>query len=430
MINHTVKAAEEAASGSVDLATLELNLRDASLKFARQVLGGLMSGPLQEAAGIYMPAGRRGERTTTIFTSVGRVNYRRHYIPQADGKSCFPADEAFGLVEKCTPMGAKLLCHEAARSQSYQQAAENISLVSGLDISASTIQRLVRVIGPDSEQWAIKRVPQKSANYFDIIAVIEMDMTGVRMLKKYLKDIKGKNGEPTCRQIKCGTCFLMQKDKKGVYQKLSGSIVHVLSFSDPTSFSAALKDALKKLGIPWDTPTLVVADGAEWIWNIVKDRFGNAVQIVDFWHAAENLNNLCQCAFGEGEEGAKAFKIWRNKLKRYGVNCVIKGFEKIATDKKNKKEIIERLEYFKNHKQRMQYCIFKKNGYPIGSGVIEGACKSLIKQRTSLSGQRWSPDGALDILWIRALIVDGLYDQYWKENRNRKRKARQLQIVA
>jgi hypothetical protein len=50
---------------------------------------------------------------------------------------------------------------------------------------------------------------------------------------------------------------------------------------------------------------------------------------------------------------------------------------------------------------------------------VEGACRSLIKQRTDLSGQRWSPDGALNVLWVRALIKDGLLDQYWNTQRNR-----------
>ena len=68
----------------------------------------------------------------------------------------------------------------------------------------------------------------------------------------------------------------------------------------------------------------------------------------------------------------------------------------------------------------MQYRRFRREGWPIGSGVIEGACKSLIKQRTDLSGQRWSPDGALDVLWVRALITDGLHDEYWRESRQRK----------
>jgi hypothetical protein len=389
-----------------------------------------MSGPLQQAAGIAELSGSRGTRSTTVFTTVGHVTYSRAYVKGTDGKWSFPADEALGLVEKCTPLGARLLCHEAARSQSYLQAEENLKIAAGLSVSASTIHRLVRVIGPDIENWAHLRNPEKPRQLRDVIVVLQTDMTGVRMLKKYLKKVKGKNGEPTCRQIKCGTVFLMQKDSKGEYQRISDSAVHVLSFSDPTSFSASLHEALLKLGVPFDTRMIVVSDGAEWIWNMVKDRFQNAIQIVDFWHAAENLNKLCQLIYGEGSQAQAAFRLWRRKMKRYGINCVIRGIQEIAEGSQKKREILKGLEYFKKHRDRMKYASYRKHGWPIGSGVIEGACKSLIKQRTGLSGQRWSPDGALDILWIRAAIIDGLHDKYWNEKRKRPRKKRKTNDAA
>jgi len=50
---------------------------------------------------------------------------------------------------------------------------------------------------------------------------------------------------------------------------------------------------------------------------------------------------------------------------------------------------------------------------------VEGACKSLIKQRTDLSDQRWPPDGALNVLWVRALVKDRLHDLYWNTHRSR-----------
>ncbi|MGI5868541.1 MAG: hypothetical protein ACOX9C_03725 [Kiritimatiellia bacterium] len=82
--------------------------------------------------------------------------------------------------------------------------------------------------------------------------------------------------------------------------------------------------------------------------------------------------------------------------------------------------IDRRLSYFRTHRKRMQYRRFRREGWPIGSGAIEGACKSLVKQRTNLSGQRWSPDGAPDVLWVRAIVIDDLHDECWREHRNRK----------
>lgn len=62
----------------------------------------------------------------------------------------------------------------------------------------------------------------------------------------------------------------------------------------------------------------------------------------------------------------------------------------------------------------MRYGEFRRMGYVIGSGAVEGACRSAINQRADLSGQRWHPDGALNVLRIRGMVMDGIHEDYWK----------------
>ena len=157
-----VKAEADARSAARDLSELEGDLRKAALGFAAKVLGTLMSGPLQQAAEVDAPAGRRGTRTTTILTSVGEASYTRAYVLGSGSQPHFPADDALGLICRCTPAAAKLLCHEAARSQSYLQASENLSLAAGIAASSNRIHRLVRTVGPDMEAWALSRTPSRA----------------------------------------------------------------------------------------------------------------------------------------------------------------------------------------------------------------------------------------------------------------------------
>ena len=76
--------------------------------------------------------------------------------------------------------------------------------------------------------------------------------------------------------------------------------------------------------------------------------------------------------------------------------------------------IDERLNYFRVNEGRMRYGEFRRRGYVIGSGAVEGACRSVINQRADLSGQRWHPDGALNVLRIRGMVMDGIHEDYWK----------------
>jgi len=417
LVAQSVGVFSEAQAGVCDLSEVETRLRDAALGFAAKMVGAAMSGPLQRAAGVSTPPGRKERRTSAILSAVGEVSYTRWYGVDAQGKRGFPADEALGIICGCTPGAAKRLCHMGAKSQSYAEASQSLELLSAITASPNTIQRLIGAVGPDMAAWAHARTPACVQPTRDIAVCLQMDMTGVRLLGKYLNGVKGKDGPPKGRQIKCGVVYLLERGEDKRYHKVPDSSVHILSFGDVTDFSAELDKARQKLGAAHIARLIVIADGAEWIWNIVADRFKQAFPIVDFWHAADHLHKLCEFVHGKGDCATENFTSLRHKLKRYGVNCIIRHFESLEASKAKCRGIAKHLRYFRNHQARMQYHAYRREGWPIGSGEVEGACKSLIKQRTDLSGQRWSPHGALNVLWVRALVTDGLHDQYWRTPR-------------
>ena len=69
--------------------------------------------------------------------------------------------------------------------------------------------------------------------------------------------------------------------------------------------------------------------------------------------------------------------------------------------------------FFRNNKDRMEYRRFRENGWPIGSGVIEAACKSIVKCRLGRSGMRWTRCGGQTILTLRALVKSGRWEAFW-----------------
>ena len=75
------------------------------------------------------------------------------------------------------------------------------------------------------------------------------------------------------------------------------------------------------------------------------------------------------------------------------------------------------MEYFRSNAERMMYASFRKEGYFIGSGVVEAGCKTVVGKRTKQSGMFWNVDGAQNVLNIRCSILSDTYDQYWKYRR-------------
>ena len=92
--------------------------------------------------------------------------------------------------------------------------------------------------------------------------------------------------------------------------------------------------------------------------------------------------------------------------------------QKASLDKKNfiecDEEIRQVITYYKHHKDKMSYSNYLKNNLAIGSGVIEPACKVLIKQRMCISGSRWKDDGASRVFALRSLkLTKGRWQQFW-----------------
>jgi hypothetical protein len=78
-----------------------------------------------------------------------------------------------------------------------------------------------------------------------------------------------------------------------------------------------------------------------------------------------------------------------------------------------RKTVREVIGYFNGNRSRMRYDEYLAAGYPIGSGVIEGACRHLVKDRLERAGMRWIPDGAQAMLDLRATYLNGEWEAFW-----------------
>ena len=372
--------------------------------------------------GVERPDGRHGTRAVTVLSTVGEVRYSRAYVP--GGEVPFPLDEALGIVGGCTPPMASLLSRAGAMHQSYDDAGEMVSAASGVTVTGRRVHRLVSDVADAEAEWAAKR-PKDAAEH-DIIN-LQADMTGLPLRKEDLEGVKGKDGKPPRkRQIKVGAVFLQETNSEGEVQRIPYSTTRVVQFSDWACFGEALYNEAVRRGYLRAKTAVFTSDGADWIWEITDQRFRGAVQIVDFYHACEHLSALCGavCPDTDGEQFAKLFKTRRDMLRKWGVDSMIRFFRDVAQGHPRKTEILAELAYFEKHRKRMQYRHFRKKGYFIGSGVIEGSCKCLVNQRCDLAGQRWHPESSQKVLRIRAAVQDGLHDVYWRERSTFKTSAR------
>ena len=170
-----------------------------------------------------------------------------------------------------------------------------------------------------------------------------------------------------------------------------------------------------------DALYLGIADGAKANWSFLEQHTSR--QLLDFFHVTEYLANVSYAAYPGNTDKPKR-TIWLDehcrqlKHEQDAAEILINEMEKLTQKTSLSKTIKENLQaaltYFKNHRQMMDYATHIEKNLPIGSGVTEAACKTLVKQRLCGSGMRWKDQGAKVILSLRALVQSkGRWQQFW-----------------
>ena len=169
---------------------------------------------------------------------------------------------------------------------------------------------------------------------------------------------------------------------------------------------------------PHEERTVVaIMDGETKLRELQELKLKRAIGILDIWHVTEYLYDLAYCFYRDGSKEAEGFvETYLRKLLEGKVNRVIGGIRQMATkrdlspSKWNKVE--DCLSYFAARSEYMKYDEYMAAGYPIGSGVVEGACRHLVKDRMEQAGMRWRIAGAQAILSLRSIYVNDDWDAF------------------
>jgi hypothetical protein len=165
-----------------------------------------------------------------------------------------------------------------------------------------------------------------------------------------------------------------------------------------------------------DRPAVCLLDGERALWDAQAVYFPEATGIPDLFHVLERLWAVAHCFHAEGSEAARQFVEERLRdLLQGRVGYVIAGLRRRLSRGKlsgPKRTVVKAaVEYLANNRAPMRYDESLAAGYPIGSGVAEGACRHLVKDRLEQTGMRWTVPGAQAMLHVRALYLN---DQWGK----------------
>jgi hypothetical protein len=169
-------------------------------------------------------------------------------------------------------------------------------------------------------------------------------------------------------------------------------------------------------------PTVCLCDGQEALWVACAAAAPdpNRVDILDLLHATPRLWQAAKLLYGE--KGKEVVPFVRQRLMQVlegKVDTVVRGLRRLAAARGlggAKKRALGRIcSYFSKNRQRMRYDVYLREGYPIASGVIEGACRHLIKDRMERAGMHWTEVGAQAMLDLRSVWISGQWAAFQTE---------------
>ena len=324
------------------------------------------------------------------------------------GRIDCPLEAAARIIRHATPRFAQQLSHKYAQTHVHAVCAD-LRENHGRQIAASSVQNVADWVGGIAEaqeaHWEYAPPELDRA-----VATVAISLDGAMLAMK----------EAGWREAMVGSVSLYAPD---------GERLHTLSVGEaPESGKATFKQRLEReiARVKARDPAalyLGIADGAHDNWSFLAQHTER--QLLDFFHAAEYLPHLAMAAY-PGKADQPKREQWlhehRHRLKHEpgAVESLIAEADRLsgktALGKTVKEHLQATLTYFTNQRARMDYPRHLAEHLPIGSGVVEAACKTLVKQRLCGAGMRWKHQGAKIVLSLRALVQStGRWAQFWQK---------------
>lgn len=428
-----------------DFQAFELKVRNAVMALELRVLSqGLASMDIDcEQIQIRDQMFTRLEvaRVGTYFTLAGEISVRRHlYRPEGKGKPICPMDIRAGVIEGAwTPRAAEIMAHSAAVMTPYEAEAL-LPKFGGLAPSRSSLDRLPKAL---SKRWEENRALWESAiRETEIVpiatGIVVASLDGVtipmkdgqRAEKREEARTQGKQtrGPAGYREAGCGVVSLFSDHQERLQTVYYGRMPESKKVTLHQQLLAETSAILSTVPCPI---LVLMSDGALDNWRILNQVVESlkkenvltpddvVYRIADFFHASEHLKKATDLYYGANSpKSYGAHETLRRCLRDQddGVEIVVKKllyYRNQATGKRRKK-LSTQLEYFRSRTEQMRYVEFQRLGLPIGTGITEAACKTLVTQRMKRSGMRWEIRGGQGVLTLRSLLRSDRWDVGWQ----------------
>ena len=428
---------ERGKAGRLDWEAIEMAMRSAMHQAGAAALSELLrfDPPGPEQRQLPCACGHTARyvelRSKPLLTAVGEAEcLRAYYLCDCCHRGQFPMDVELDVENTEFSPGVRRMLAMVGQQAAFEQGRQQMELLAGLSVTAKAVERTAEAMGADIEMRQQRELQR--ALQLDLaipwgtripVMYVEMDGTGVPVVPKETAGRVGKqDGQPAhTREAKLGCVFTQTTvNEEGYPVRDEGSTTYVGAIETAEEFGRRLYAEARQRGWGRAQKKALLGDGAEWIWNQADLHFPDATQIVDVSHAREHLWVVARQLY---LQDAPAQRRWvmvkQDKLDHGQIENLVASLHALERSHPGLAEVLEvEANYFERNKKRMRYPEFRKQGFFVGSGVIEAGCKTIIG-RLKQSGMSWTVRGANTIIALRCCYLSGKFEDYWESRRAR-----------
>ena len=389
-----------------------------------------------------------GEHQRQYFSIFGKLAFWRPYFYRPGSGGASPLDQELGLGSDCYSDVVRELVEYLGVDSTYAKVANCFTHLLGLELSTQAIRDFVAEDAGEVEAFYAQLAPPPPASEAALL-VIQADGKGVPMVRSVPVEPKvrlGKGEKPNRKKEAVVTGLYTIAPHPRTPAEVVASLFH--AERHPMSTTAQhMRPQNKRLWATMDGKDtalerlakqvasregshiqhrVALTDGAQALQERVQQHFPTFTLVLDFIHADEKLWDVANGLFGETSPHRTLWVESQTLDMLSGhVPQVITELRRLAsladTTTTQKTVLTQVANYFERNTAFMHYDQYLTSGWPIASGVIEGACRHLVKDRCELSGMRWTKDGVENLLRLRAVAENNdwaAYRTYFQKQRH------------
>jgi hypothetical protein len=376
----------------------------------------------------------KGFQPRTLHTLFGVIRWRRRVgrCPKGcKGVQVAPLDQALGLVpHQRTGVEVQWMGCLLAVFMPYETARRLLRQLTGVELAVGTLWRWVQQVGQrvrvqlegELRALAVGKLPAVEPLAAELEALpLVIGADGVMVpFRPHPRTAKGKTRWREKVAILARLGARLSRQGTRVTQLCQRRLVAVLGTIDdltPRLWLAAVRQGVRTaVRVVW------LSDGGRGLWSVFQRRFQavGVTAILDFYHAAQNLYKGAS-AWLDGRTRAcqQWFADFRHRLRHGHEQHVLTELAALAEathlPESARQTLLHVYTYLKTHEDHIRHDHFKTAGLPIGSGLVESACKWLIQQRFKGVGMRWSEAGFNHLLYLRLAWVNPRFDSFFPD---------------